>query len=55
MHSNVYKFKEEIVADDSNGISYENAFELILFRNGTSYIPFNLDFNFGFVNLYTCG
>lgn len=43
MHSNVYKFKEEIVADDSNDILYENAFEPILFRNGTSYIPFNLD------------
>ena len=47
--------KEEIVADDSNDISYENAFEPILSRNGTSYIPFSLDFNFGLINLYTCG
>lgn len=47
--------KEEIVADDSNDISYENAFEPILSRNGTAYIPFNLDFNFGLINLHTCG
>jgi len=47
--------KEEIVADDSNNISYENAFEPILSKNGTSYIPFNLDFNFGLINLHTCG
>ena len=47
--------KEEIVADDSNDISYENAFEPIVSRNGTSYIPFSLDFNFGLVNLHTCG
>ena len=47
--------KEEIVADDSNNISYENAFEPIVSRNGTSYIPFSLDFNFGLVNLHTCG
>ena len=47
--------KEEIVADDSNDISYENAFEPILSKNGTSYIPFNLDFNFGLINLHTCG
>ena len=47
--------KEEIVADDSNDISYENAFEPILSRNGTAYIPFNLDFNFGLINLRTCG
>lgn len=47
--------KEEIVADDSNDISYENAFEPIQSRNGTSYIPFNLDFNFGLINLHTCG
>lgn len=47
--------KEETVADDSNDISYENAFEPILSRNGTAYIPFNLDFNFGLINLHTCG
>ena len=47
--------KEEIVADDSNDISYENAFEPILSRNGTAYIPVNLDFNFGLINLRTCG
>lgn len=47
--------KEEIVADDSYDISYENVFEPILSRNGTAYIPFNLDFNFGLINLHTCG
>lgn len=47
--------KEEIVSDDSNDISYENVFEPILSRNGTPYIPFNLDFNFGLINLHTCG
>ena len=47
--------KEEIVADDSNDITYENVFEPIVSRNGTSYIPFNLDFNFGLINLHTCG
>ena len=32
--------KKEIVADDSNDISYENVFEPILSINGTPYIPF---------------
>ena len=47
--------KDEIVADDSNSISYENVFEPILSKNGTPYIPFNLDFNFDLINLRTCG
>lgn len=47
--------KEEIVADDSNDITYENAFEPIWSKKGTAYIPFNLDFNFCLINLHTCG
>lgn len=47
--------KEEIVADDSNDITYENAFEPIQSKKGTAYIPFNLDFNFCLINLHTCG
>lgn len=46
--------KEEIVADDSNDISYEDVFEPIVSKNGTQYIPFTMDFNFGLVNLRTC-
>lgn len=47
--------KEEIVADEEIDISYENIFEPIKSKNGTSYIPFTMDFNFGLVNLHTCG
>lgn len=47
--------KEEIVADDSNDITYENVFEPIQSKKGTAYIPFNLDFNFCLINLHTCG
>lgn len=46
--------KEEIVADDSNDISHEVVFEPITSSNGTQYIPFTFDFNFGLVNLRTC-
>ena len=47
--------KEEIIADENNDITYENVFEPILSKKGNSYIPFNFDFNFGLVNLRTCG
>ena len=47
--------KEEIVADDSIDITYSNVFEPILSKNGEPYIPFNLDFGFGLINLHTCG
>lgn len=47
--------KEEIVADDSNDISSENAFEPRISKNGTSYSPFALDINFALINLHTCG
>lgn len=46
--------KEEIVADESINISYEDVFEPIKSKKGTSYIPFTMDFNFGLVNLHTC-
>lgn len=47
--------KEEIVADDSIDISYEQAFEPRRSRNGTLYNPFDFDFNFGLINLQACG
>lgn len=47
--------KEEIVADENINISYEDVFEPILSKKGTLYIPFNMDFNFGLINLHTCG
>lgn len=46
--------KEEIVADEDIEISYEHVFEPIRSRNGTLYIPFIMDFNFGLINLHTC-
>lgn len=46
--------KDEIVADESIDISYEDVFEPIKSKKGTSYIPFTMDFNFGLVNLHTC-
>lgn len=47
--------KEEIVADSDNNITYENVFEPITSKKGNSYVPFNFDFNFGLLNLLTCG
>lgn len=47
--------KEGIVDDEGIGISYEDVFEPITSRNGTQYIPFNMDFNFSLVNLLNCG
>lgn len=47
--------KEGIVDDDGNDISYEDVFEPITSKNGTKYIPFNMDFNFSLVNLLNCG
>jgi len=49
------EIKEEIVADEDIDLSYENVFEPIKSKNGTAYIPFTMDFNFGLVNLHTCG
>lgn len=36
-------------------ISYEDVFEPITSKNGTKYVPFNMDFNFSLVNLLNCG
>lgn len=47
--------KEEIVADDSNPITYENAFEPITARSGREYYPFDMDISFALVNLHICG
>lgn len=47
--------KKEIVADDQIDISYSDVFEPVVSQKGNSYIPFNYDFNFGIVNLHTCG
>ncbi len=47
--------KEEIAADESIDISYENIFIPIKSKNGTLYVPFIMDFNFDLVNLHTCG
>lgn len=47
--------KDEIIEDDSNNITYENVYEPVISRKGTAYCPFNYDFNFGFINLRTCG
>lgn len=47
--------KEEIVADDSNPITYESAFEPITAKSGRIYNPFNMDINFALVNLHACG
>ena len=47
--------KERIVDDDEMDISYKDVFKPITSRNGTKYIPFNIDFNFSLVNLLNCG
>ena len=47
--------KEEIVADDSNPVTYEIAFEPITAKSGRSYNPFNMDINFALINLHACG
>lgn len=47
--------KEGIVDDDEMNISYEDVFEPITSKNGTKYVPFNMDFNFSLVNLLNCG
>lgn len=47
--------KEEIVADEEISITYENVYEPIKSKKGTSYIPFHYDFNFGLQDLFICG
>lgn len=47
--------KDEIISDESNPITYENVYKSVLSRSGTYYRPFNYDFNFGAINLRTCG
>ena len=49
------KIKEGIVADETIGISYNDVFEPVKSKSGSSYIPFNYDFNFGIKELYVCG
>ena len=50
------QIKEEIIADPSNKITYENVFiPVVSGRSGRSYIPFNFDFNFALKELYVLG
>lgn len=49
------RIKEAIVSDEEIDITYENVFEPVRSRSGTSYIPFNYDFNFGVKNLFVSG
>ena len=50
------KIKEEIVADKSNDICYEDVFISIKSaKSGNTYIPFNFDFNFGLKELFVLG
>ena len=49
------KIKEGIVADETIGIFYSDVFEPVKSKSGSSYIPFNYDFNFGIKELYLCG
>ena len=37
------RIKEAIVSDEEIDITYENVFEPVSSRSGTSYIPFNYD------------
>ena len=47
--------KEEIIADDSNDISYEMAYTPVLSKSGRPYNRFNIDIGFGLINLRICG
>lgn len=50
------KIKEEIVADKTNNITYEDVFIPIKSaKSGNTYIPFNFDFNFGLKELLVLG
>ncbi len=49
------KIKDEIVADKSNNISYDNVYIPVTSANGNTYIPFNYDFNFGLKDLFILG
>lgn len=50
------KIKEEIVADESNNITYKDVFIPIKSsKSGNEYIPFNFDFNFGLKELLALG
>lgn len=49
------KIKEGIVEDEEIKISYSDVFEPVESKSGSSYIPFNYDFNFGIKELYVCG
>ncbi len=50
------RIKDEIVADKSNDISYDDVFTPVTSaKSGNSYIPFNFDFNFGLKELYVLG
>lgn len=47
--------KDEIIADASNNLTYENVYEPVISQKGNAYRPFNYDFNFSIINLRTCG
>lgn len=50
------KIKDEIIADDSNNISYNNVYLPVKSsKSGNNYIPFNYDFNFGLKELLVLG
>jgi len=50
------KIKEEIIADNTNNITYEDVFTPIKSaKSGNTYIPFNFDFNFGLKELFVLG
>lgn len=54
--SSKQKIKEEIVADKSNNICYEDVFAPVKSaKSGNTYIPFNFDFNFGLKELFVLG
>ena len=50
------KIKDEIIADNSNNISYDDVYTPITSsKSGNAYIPFNFDFNFGLKELLVLG
>ena len=50
------KIKDEIVADESNNISYNDVYTPVTSaKSGNTYIPFNFDFNFGLKELFVLG
>lgn len=50
------KIKDEIIADNSNNISYDDVYTPVTSsKSGNTYIPFNFDFNFGLKELLVLG